>query len=205
MSSGSYEDQFGVAFNNEIRSGDTVWDIGANIGLYTGQFKERAAPDGIIVAFEPTPSCFEELQVQFSNDSQVVLKNCAIGESDGQITMVIEDNPLAATHRIIKDSLKENLQSVSVLVRSAVSIVDQEPDLFPNVVKIDVEGHEGNVIDGFSKILSDTRLRCIGIEMHFGLLAERGESGRPKEIEQLLADSGFKNRWTDASHLLATR
>ena len=205
ISSESYEDKFGVAFQNEIHAGDIVWDIGANVGLYTHQFREKSAPDGLVVAFEPTPSCFRELQRQFENNKQVVLKNWAVGESDGQITMAIEEDPLAATHRIILDSSKDNLQSVTVDVRSAISIIGRESHLFPNIVKIDVEGHEGHVIDGFSWMLSDPRLKCIGIEMHFGLLAERGESTRPKQMERLLADKGFTNRWTDASHLLATR
>ena len=205
VSSDSYEDKFGVAFQSQIRTGDTVWDIGANVGLYTHQFKERAAPGGVVVAFEPTPSCFGELQRQFVSNNQVVLKNWAVGEDDGQIIMAIEEDLLAATHRIILDSSKGNMRSVTVDVRSAASIIKQEPLLFPNIVKIDVEGHEGHVIDGFADVLSDSRLRCIGIEMHFGLLAERGESNRPKQIEELLSNKGFTNRWTDASHLLATR
>lgn len=205
MSSGNYEDHFGIAFKNEIRSGDSVWDIGANVGLYTGQFKEKASPDGIVVAFEPTPSCNEKLQELFANDSRVKLRNWAIGENDGEITMLVEDDPLAATHRIVTGKPSGDQNSVKVEVRSAASIIEQEPSLFPNIVKIDVEGHEGYVVDGFSSLLQDPRLRCFGIEMHFGLLEERGESARPKQIERLFQDNGFTIRWTDPSHLLATR
>ena len=96
-------------------------------------------------------------------------------------------------------------RSVAVQMQAAASIVHAEPNLFPNVVKIDVEGHEGAVLDGFVALLPDRRLRCIGIEMHFGILAARGENDRPKRIEQLLIRNGFKLRWTDPSHLLATR
>lgn len=205
LSSGAYEDQFGMAFGNEIQPGDTVWDIGANVGLYTGQFKQKTGPKGMVVAFEPTHSCYGELQGLFASDPRVELKNWAIGDGDGEITMVIEDNPLAATHRIVMDNTENSLQTVKVATRSAASIVKQEPLLFPNIVKIDVEGHEGNVVEGFSSILNDRRLRCFGIEMHFGLLAERGEADRPKKIEQLLLENGFTIKWTDASHLLATR
>jgi hypothetical protein len=54
-------------------------------------------------------------------------------------------------------------------------------------------------------LLDDPRLRCIGIEVHFGVLDERGESARPKQIEQSLLQHGFRVRWTDPSHLIALR
>ena len=84
-------------------------------------------------------------------------------------------------------------------------MVASEPELFPNVIKIDVEGHEGAVMDGMYSLLPDRRLRCIGIEVHFGLLDERGESAKPKQMEHTLLQHGFRVRWTDPSHLLAVR
>lgn len=94
---------------------------------------------------------------------------------------------------------------VTVAVRSTSSLVNDEPALFPNAVKIGVEGNGGAVLDGFEPLLADKRLHSIGIEMHFGLLDARGESGPPRQMEQTLARSGFNVHWTDPSHLLATR
>lgn len=204
LSGCDYEYRFGSAFQAEIRVGDTVWDIGANVGLYTAIFAECTGPFGRVVAFEPTPACFQELQTKFAGNPQVVLKNIAMGDSDGALSMAVENDPLAATHRIVNGTgAGDNL--VSVGVRSAGSLTAAEPALFPQIVKIDVEGHEGAVLDGFATLLPDPRLHCIGIEVHFGLLDERGENHRPQKMEQILARHGFQVRWTDASHLLATR
>jgi hypothetical protein len=129
-----------------------------------------------------------------------------MGASDGQLTMCLDEDPLAPTHRIVVAAeVGGGRKTVAVAVRSAASIVADEPELFPNLIKIDVEGHEGAVMDGMDGLLADRRLRCIGIEVHFGLLDERGEGGRPKSIEQTLIQHGFKVRWTDRSHLLAVR
>jgi FkbM family methyltransferase len=147
-----YEDRFGPAVNNEVRPGDTVWDVGANLGLYTTEFLQRVGPSGQVVAFEPVAACFAQLRERLADSAQVKLKNMAVGDADGQISMSLEADPLAATHR-----------------------------------------------------LPDRRLRCVGIEVHFGLLDERGESARPKQMEQTLAQHGFQVRWTDPSHLLAVR
>lgn len=203
ISRGLYEDRFGAAFHAQIIPGDVVWDIGANVGLYTATFYDATGPAGQVVAFEPTQACFRKLVEMFSDNSRVVLKNIAVGDVDGVLTMAIEPDVLAATHRVVMGDGGEGL--VTVDVRSAASLVAANPELFPNIVKIDVEGHEGLVLDGFESLLSDRRLHCVGIEVHFGLLEERGESGRPKQMEQTLKRHGFQTLWTDPSHLLATR
>ncbi len=76
---------------------------------------------------------------------------------------------------------------------------------FQNLVKIDVERHERAVIDGMQDLLDDPRLRCIGIEVHFGLLGERGESSRLKQIEKTLLLHVFGIRWPHPAHLIASR
>ncbi len=100
LARGRYADQFGHALKGEIRPGDTVWDIGANLGLYTQEFLTAAGPTGRVVAFEPVPSCFDRLRVRFAGSGQVKLMNVAVGEHDGEIAMILDPDPLAATHRI---------------------------------------------------------------------------------------------------------
>jgi len=199
-----YEDRFCTAFEAVIRQGDVVWDIGANVGLYTEVFLQRAGVDGRVVAFEPTGDCFQVLADKFSSSDRVILKNIAMGAEDGTAAMALEEETLAATHRVVLEK-RVGDEYVEVPIRSAASFVNEFPASFPNVVKIDVEGHEGAVLDGFVKLLPDARLRCIGIEVHFGLLDGRGESDCPRQMEEALSGHGFSCRWTDPSHLLATR
>ena len=45
-----------------INSGDCVFDVGANIGIFT-LFAAHAAPDVEVYAFEPIPAVFEQLQL----------------------------------------------------------------------------------------------------------------------------------------------
>jgi FkbM family methyltransferase len=40
---------------HNIREGDTVWDVGANIGAYTGAYLGLVGKRGCVVAFEPVP------------------------------------------------------------------------------------------------------------------------------------------------------
>jgi FkbM family methyltransferase len=206
LASKQYEDRFGNAISSQIRSGDIVWDIGANLGIYTQIFLDSVSPNGQVVAFEPAPSCFEKLQQKFKNHHQVKLNNIAIGSQDEISFISLESDPLAATHQVIEtDKISNANNVVEIQVRSSDSIIHSEPELIPNIIKIDVEGYEGQVIDGMQHLLTEKKLRCIGIEVHFGLLNERGETNRPQQIESILQKNNFVVNWTDSSHIIATR
>jgi len=90
-------------------------------------------------------------------------------------------------------------------IRTADSLIQQGDALPPCAVKIDVEGFEFEVLQGFGAQLADARLRLLGIEMHFGIVKERGMPEVPRQIEQLLRSHGFSVAWPDSSHILATR
>ncbi|MEI8226778.1 MAG: FkbM family methyltransferase [Planctomycetota bacterium] len=200
-----YEDRFGSALLSAVRPGDTVWDIGANVGLYSDLFVEAVGIEGEVIAFEPTKECFEELTRRFAAATTLHSINAAVGANDGTVVMEVSDAALAPTHRVMPGKAADSPNSRIVSVRSARSLCQEYPQWFPNVVKIDVEGHEGAVIQGFGELLGDSRLRTIGVEVHFGLLDERSEKQTPATIERSLCAAGFAVRWTDPSHLVATR
>ena len=51
-----YEGKFSASLLESVSPGDTVWDIGANVGFYTGGIAKRAGHHGKVLAFEPAPS-----------------------------------------------------------------------------------------------------------------------------------------------------
>jgi hypothetical protein len=75
----------------------------------------------------------------------------------------------------------------------------------PNVIKIDVEGHELSVLKGLQKTLGYAGLRSILIEVHFGILDRMGRTEDAQQIEALLAANRFEIAWIDPSHLHARR
>jgi FkbM family methyltransferase len=204
MRTGGYEGRFGPELLKWVSAGDCVWDVGANVGFYTTRFAEKAR-NGAVVAFEPVGSCYQELVRRCGDWGQVITVNVALGAKDGVAHMELGDDPLSTTNRLRTVEKERALGCLVVAIRSAESFVTEHPDLFPNVIKVDVEGHEGAVLDGMRGLLRDRRLHCVGVEVHFGILQERGESGRPREIQRAMEAQGFRVKWTDMSHIIGVR
>jgi FkbM family methyltransferase len=204
-SRGNYEDRFGSALLDAIRAGDTVWDIGANVGIYTEKFLAAVGATGRVVAFEPTEACHQEIARRVGDEPRLTTMLLALGAERGSITMTVENDAFSVTHRVIPTGATTVGPTKTVMMSSAAIVCEENPSLFPNVVKIDVEGHEGAVVEGMKPILADPRIRCVGVEVHFALLEARQEIRTPRAIESTLTAAGFRVTWVDPSHIVARR
>lgn len=70
-----------------------VLDIGANIGIMTYHLS-KTLPNSRVIAVEPMPQNFEVLQKIVSKQhlTNVELKQLAVGEEQGKVTMILPDN-----------------------------------------------------------------------------------------------------------------
>lgn len=196
-----YEERYDQAFSNSLRPGDVVWDVGANVGYYTRIFLDRVGPQGKVIAFEPSPTNFNKLANTCSEVENVVLRQVALGKEDGTLPFSQGEDDLGATSRVGEYTGGDCL----VDVRAGAGLIqsgDVEP---PNAIKIDTEGFELEVLEGLGPRLTSSILQTIGVEVHFGILNERGMKSAPAQIEGILRNSGFSISWPDSSHLLATR
>lgn len=68
---GGFERSTGRALRDLVRPGDTVFDIGANIGAHTLPVAWRAGKSGRVFAFEPTDYAFGKLKKNISLNPQL--------------------------------------------------------------------------------------------------------------------------------------
>lgn len=197
-----YEAGIDKAIAAQIRPGDCVWDVGANVGIYTESFATAVGAKGRVVGFEPIRTTFDVLSDRVKKFGHVELRNLALGASADDFEITLDDDPTSPTNSLTHRSAGGTKQVVSVrsgdvLVREGLSS--------PNVLKIDTEGYEEDVLNGMRETLRSPSLRAVLIEVHFTILETRGYANAPSRLVSLLEDSGLRTNWIDPSHLLATR
>ena len=196
-----YEVKYDTAFSEKLKAGVWVWDDGGNVGYYTQMFAERVGAQGSVIAFEPSPANFARLHEVCVALPNVKLIEAGLGREDDTVSFQQGMDDLGATSRVVEPGFG----GIIVNVHAARNLIEAGSVALPNAIKIDVEGFEYEVLEGFGERLGEALLQLIGIEVHFGILKERGMANAPKQIEELLKRHGFTVIWPDSSHILATR
>lgn len=202
-----YEGAVSKALLTAARPGDCVWDIGANKGLYTVLLGVSVGPNGCVHAFEPAPACFNALKQEIARRglTNVRAHNLALAVKSGQLELRVDEDPLAATHRIVNETSRKT-PTVTIEAVSGDEFCRHEGLAPPAVVKIDVEGFELEVLQGLETTLKDSSCRTVVCEVHFAILEANGQAFAPMIIEKFLKKCGFDQlRWLDFSHLCATK
>jgi FkbM family methyltransferase len=206
-----YEEPFCFALKQAVKPGDVIWDIGANIGIYTRQFLAWSAPHGAVVAFEPFPPTFATLAREIAKEGQngrVSLQRIALSDTLGKAKFAVETD---STGDFVSTTahLGDNSRAAGHCIEVEVNTVDgvrQDNDFpVPNVVKIDVEGFEEEVIRGGQVTFSHPSCRDLFVEVHFRRIAERKLGKAVPRMVKMLKDLGFRVQWADASHLCASK
>jgi FkbM family methyltransferase len=132
-----------------ILSGQTVLDIGANFGVFTKLFSQLVGPSGSVIAFEPVPQTFRTLAagVERFHLRNVQAINKAVSDQVGTALMEVpkytnsEGENLYVAHIVNAPDSREAFAVNTITIDSLqLSRVD--------FIKIDVEGHELEVLRG---------------------------------------------------------
>ncbi len=202
-----YEERFSQSLIAAVGNGDVVWDVGANQGYYTAIFSDLVGDGGQVAAFEPAGDTFRALGAAVGDRSNVALFHTGLSNADGEAEIMVGVDDLAATSRVAGAEAETDTGAKRETIQLArgETLVSQGKVTSPNVIKIDVEGHEWNVVAGLGNLLESPDLRRILIEVHFGILDGDGRAHEVDLIVERLKTNGFKINWTDASHIDASR
>ncbi|WP_428326234.1 FkbM family methyltransferase [Nitrosopumilus sp.] len=134
----------------EIKPGDVVLDVGANIGYYTLLFAKLVGPQGHVFAFEPEPKNFELLtkNVNVNGYKNVTLIQKAVSNNN-EIKNFYLTNTNTISHRLSKPH--NECKSIKIETISLDDFIDKHDIV--NFIKIDIHGSEGNAIKGMLSIL----------------------------------------------------
>lgn len=192
-----------VRWLDSISSNDCLWDVGANVGLYSiyaAKFRKCR-----VYAFEPESQNFALLVENI--DLNRVGENCqpaciAVSEKSGLGILRVRYVTKGGAYNLFDSSaqggeLPESIQAVAQgapeqpAIRQMVSGISLDDLLFehkldaPSHLKIDVDGIEPWIIAGGSRLLDSSRLRTVLIELN-------RKSARDMAVPDILARKGFK-------------
>jgi FkbM family methyltransferase len=196
----SYEELFDNFFRSKLKSDYCVYDIGANMGLYSIEFAKIIGSGGKVYSFEPSAINFRKLTDNVKNISNIITINNAVGRDISKLFISQGVDEIGATSKL-NDS-KIGLGNW-VDVTTIDELITKLP--IPNAIKIDVEGFEINVLQGAQKTLMNHELKVVGVEIHSTILDKQGIKNPVEKIEKIFKESGFLLKWTDFSHVVAYR
>lgn len=136
-----------------LKSGDTVIDVGANIGFTALLFKRFLGDEGKVYAFEPNPVIYKYLQenIALNNLHNIYLFNYAVGAKKDK-THLYDGKEKDAFNYItsnVNNSFVVDMDCLDNLLEKNINEVVQ-------LLKVDTEGYEKFVFLGAKKILSKT-------------------------------------------------
>jgi FkbM family methyltransferase len=145
VDAGKYENEVLREIERWLRPGDTFVDVGANVGLFSVLAAGIVGESGTVVAVEPHPRVHRFLTENLALNSlqRVKTHQVAVGAEAGTAFLsdrhADDQNALAATG------------TLAVSVVRLDSLLGDVPHI--RVLKIDVEGHELEVLRGAGDVL----------------------------------------------------
>lgn len=172
-----------------LNSGETFWDVGANIGIYAMLAAKLVGPTGHVIAIEADPETAKVLaaNLEMNRLANVCVVSAALTDTVGPVRFgrasatgwsgiyCARPQEWISIHATTGDTLMKSTGISSV-----------------HAIKIDVEGSEAHVLRGMPEILTQSKPRLL-IEVH------RTYPGVEKQVAGILAEDDFECEVLDQS------
>ena len=145
--------------------GEVAVDVGAHVGYMTSVMAARVGPTGNVIAVEPQPDVFEELEHNVAAwregglSTEIALHRVALSDQSGTSRLSRPgdgwDRGGASLARVGEATYEVPLRTLADLLAGVDRIA---------VVKVDVEGHQLEVLQGGRGLLEAGRIRDLIFE-----------------------------------------
>lgn len=176
-----------------LKNGDTVIDVGANIGTVSICMSRAVGPTGRVIAFEPDPVAYRAMvdNISLNKLENIALLNMAAGKAGG-IRDFCKLKKSSDMSHFLGDEKK--YAGPSDIIQVECTSID---DLFEKrrlgkaaLLKIDVEGAELEVLQGAARVLANGLVDSLVVEMFDDNCANFGY--RAISIVDFLSQYGYK-------------
>lgn len=143
----------------------TVLDVGANVGLWSEALL-ASVPGAEVFAFEPSYAAFQQLTNRFQGRDNVHLVNAAVGRASGAGKLWADQagSGLGSLTRRRLDHFGIDFSHSEEVRIVTLDEWCRENRVTPQVLKMDVEGHELDVLRGAEQMLREVQV----VQFEFG-------------------------------------
>ncbi len=186
---GIYEPLMVKHFQERIKPGDTVLDIGAHIGYYTLMAAKRVGSKGQVYAFEPNIDNCALLtkNLKINGYKNIVLVNKAVAQSSKKAKLFLSRTSTGMHSLIDIDNDSKNSTMVDIV--SLDDFFGKNPPPV-SVIKMDIEGGEYSAVEGMTTLLGKSKNLTLFIE--FSPFSIKKAKRSPRGFLNLLQSYGFK-------------
>jgi len=165
---GTYEPELQAALREFLRPGQTVYDVGANIGYISLLMARAVGPGGQVFAFEPLPANVERIRqnIAINQLQNVQLIPAAVTDQTGEVIFYVHDSVGMGK---AAGSAGRRAQTYRAEIRVAALSLDEfvftQGNPPPQAVKMDIEGGEVLALPGMKRVL-ETYHPLMLLELH---------------------------------------
>jgi FkbM family methyltransferase len=185
-----------------VRAGDSVIDVGAQLGYISSHLARLVGPSGRVHSFEPDPNALSRLRagVQANGHEWIKIFPIAVGSEEGEIDFYV--SPTLGWSTALSDTHLTGLSQIKVRCASLDRLAANGEIKRPvSLVKIDVEGYECAVLDGMKQLMFEDRPSVVA-EINPTLLSANRKT--PVDILSRFIESGYRvHRLEEARGLLS--
>jgi len=186
---GTYEPDLQRAIQELVQSGQTAYDVGANVGYVTLLLARQVGRQGAVIAFEPFPANVERLKQNLSAHADLARMEvvaAAVVEAAQTVSFLVGASD--DTGRVVASAAEAPSPGNLLAVRGVAldELVFEQGYPPPQVVKIDIEGGEVAALRGMRRLLHQVRPLVL-LETHTQACTEAAW--------QLLTQAGYRLCW----------
>ena len=158
------------------RAADVIFDVGANIGEYAKELRTGFGVDSRIYCFEPGAAAFEKLLENTHQDRGISAHQFGLGETEGTFTLFFDkpESTIASLYDLPTNHPWKGDRTEQVEIQTLDHFCRDNAISHINFLKIDVEGHEIQVLKGASEMLASNQIDYIQFEFGFRQMDSHG-------------------------------
>jgi FkbM family methyltransferase len=186
-----YEPALFRFLKQNLKAGDTYWDCGAHFGLFSIVASRLVGPNGLVLAFEPTPSVREVLAkvVSMNEVCNVIVRPEALSDRTGETVFYVTGSETSNANSLIKQA--RHSRGITIHT-STIDDIASKLSVRADLMKIDVEGAEFALLKGARGVIEAYK-PILFLSLHPTAIADSGAT--LGEVFDLLEEFRYRVIW----------